>query len=43
MMIVVLGVIALLFLIMIFSQGQGQGKSIIDGLFEWFKVLGGGV
>jgi hypothetical protein len=43
MIIMVLGVIALLLLLAIFTHGQGQGKSIIDGLFDWFKVLGGGV
>jgi hypothetical protein len=42
MMIVVLGLIALLLLLAFFVQGQAQGKSILDGLFEWFKVLGGG-
>jgi hypothetical protein len=42
-MIIVLGVIALLVFVMIFMQAQGQGKGILDSLFDWFKNLLGGV
>ncbi len=43
MMIVVLGIIALLILMTIFMAGQDQSAGMLGGLFEWFKVLGGGV
>ncbi len=42
MVIMVLGVMALLMLVMIFSYTQGQGKGILDGIFDWFKLLGSG-
>jgi hypothetical protein len=42
MMIIVIGLIALILLVMIFVSGQGQSASILDGIFDWFKVLGGG-
>ena len=42
MMIVVLGLIVLILLITIFSASQSQGWGIIEGLFDWFKTLGGG-
>lgn len=42
MMILVLGVIALLIFIMIFSYTQGQSSDILGGIFDWFKILGGG-
>jgi hypothetical protein len=42
MMIFVLAVIALLILIMVFSYGQGQSKTVLDSLFDWFKIIGSG-
>ena len=42
MMIMVLGVIAFLILVMIFMSGQGQSAGMLDGIFDWFRVLGGG-
>ena len=42
MMIIVLGVITLLILVTIFSYVQGEGKGLLDGIFDWFRILGGG-
>jgi hypothetical protein len=42
MMIIVLGVIALLILLTLFMSGQSEGSNIMDGIFQWFKVLGSG-
>ena len=42
MMIIVIGVIALILLLALFTSVGGQSGSILDGIFDWFKIFGSG-
>ncbi len=41
-MVIVIGLIAALLMLTIFASGTSQGSSMLDGIFDWFKILGGG-
>ena len=41
MMIIVLGLIAVLIILAFFVSTLGTEGTLIDGLFDWFKTIGG--